>query len=261
MGILFHRQVSRETPSAEIRPDGGQNEVVTDSPAFARLDAGLRSLGIVLPDGAATRLLEVLERIQASPHNLTGITGIEEGVDRHLLDSLVALDVPEVTNASRIADVGSGGGFPGLALAAALPGVAVTLIESVSRKAVWLESTTDLFPNVTVVAERSELAAEALDSFDLVTARALAPGPVALELCAPLTAIGGHVLLWTGHTDSERDARTALAAEYLRLSPCRVVPVEPFPGADRRLLLFDKSQPTPEKFPRRPGRAGSHPIA
>jgi len=234
---------------------------VTDSGAQDRLEEEARSLGIGLPAGASHDLIEVLERLRASPHNLTAISGLDDGVERHLLDSLVAVALPELQQASRIADVGSGGGFPGIALAAALPRAEASLIESVRRKAAWLASLSDLFPNIAVVPERSEMLAAGPDRFDVVVARALAPGPVALELCSPLARVGGHVILWAGHADSEGDARTALAAEHLRLSPCRVVPVEPFPGANRRLLVFDKPEPTPERFPRRPGRAGSHPIA
>lgn len=229
--------------------------------AKLRLETEARLHGLVLPKGASTQLVDALERLRAAPHNLTAISGLEEGIQRHVIDSLVALSLPEVIAARSVADVGSGSGFPGLALAAALPLAEVTLIESVTRKAAWLNSTSDSFPNIRVVPERSEVVAQGSDRFDLVVARALAPPPVALELCSPLARVGGSVVLWTGHADSERDARTALAAEHLRLSPCRVVPVEPFPGANRRLLVFDKPQPTPDKYPRRPGRAGSHPIA
>jgi 16S rRNA (guanine527-N7)-methyltransferase len=227
----------------------------------ARLAEAARSIGANLPNGAATRLIEALERLGAARVNVTAITGLEEGVERHVLDSLAALRLPSVRDATRIADVGSGSGFPGIALAAALPDAEVTLIESVGRKAAWLATLSDLFPNISVVQSRSEIVARGPERFDVVVARALAPAPVALELCAPLARVGGQIVLWSGRADSERDARTALAAEHLRLSPCRVVPVEPFPSANRRLLVFDKSEPTPDRYPRRPGRAGSHPIA
>jgi len=119
-----------------------------------------------------------------------------------------------------------------------------------------------MMPNVRVRAARSEdLAKEHPASFDVVVARALAPPPVALELCAPLVAMGGHVVLWAGPDDSQLDARIRLAADRLGLAPCEPVPVEPFVGAKRRLMPFRKAEPTPERFPRRPGRANTHPIA
>ena len=238
----------------------GRMPVMT-APGAADLMELSADAGVPLTPDAAGRLLEVLDRLDAATINLTTIHGRAEGVRRHLLDSLVALNLDVVRAARRIIDVGSGGGFPGVALAAALPSAEVTLVESVGRKAAWLDGLRDLFPNLRIAAERSETLAAHADPADLVTARALADPPVALELCAPLARTGGHVLLWAGAEKPDEERRIALAARTLGLSACRVVPVQPFPTADRRLLLFGKSNPTPARFPRRPGRARSHPVA
>jgi 16S rRNA (guanine527-N7)-methyltransferase len=227
-----------------------------------RLAARAAGLGVPLPPGAAARLIALLERIALEPQNLTAIEGVDAGIDRHLLDSLVALAHPRLPGASAVVDVGSGAGFPGLALAAARPAMAVTLVESERSKAGWLLRASAAFPNVRVVADRSEhLAAREREAFPLALARALGPPPVALELTAPLVAVGGAVLLWRGDAAGARDeADAARAAELLGLEPEPPVAVRPFPGARRRLQSFAKVRSTDPRYPRRAGRAASRPL-
>lgn len=219
-------------------------------------------MGIALDPAAAAALIALLDRIAVEPQNLTAITGIEEGIDRHLADSLAALVLPEVAAASACVDVGSGAGFPGLALAIARPDMAVTLVESEGRKADWLRRASAAIPNVRVVSDRSEhLAASEREAYPLATMRALGPLPVGLELTAPLVCVGGVVLAWRGDdADPELEAAAARAAQELGLTPRHPVATTPFPGARRRLQLFTKVAETPARFPRRPGRAAKRPL-
>ncbi len=221
-----------------------------------------REMGVPLAPEAAAALVALLDRIALEPQNLTAITGIEEGIDRHLADSLAALTLPEVAAATACVDVGSGVGFPGLALAVARPDMSVTLVESEGRKADWLRRASAAIPNVRVVSDRSEhLAAAERETYPLATMRALGPLPVALELTAPLVAVGGAVLAWRGdEADPALEAAGARAAAELGLDPQEPVLSAPFPGARRRLQLFIKVAPTPARFPRRPGRAAKRPL-
>lgn len=227
-----------------------------------RLVARARELGVPLDPGVAAGLIALLDRIALEPQNLTAIEGVDDGIDRHLLDSLAALAHPRLAGVTALVDVGSGAGFPGLALAAARPEVEVTLVESERRKADWLRRASAAFPNVRVVADRSEhLAAGEREAFPLAVARALGPAPVALELTAPLVAVGGAVLLWRGDAVDPHDAADeARAAELLGLEPEPPLAVRPFPGARRRLQSFAKARATPPRYPRRPGRAASRPL-
>ncbi len=113
-----------------------------------------------------------------------------------------------------------------------------------------------------VVADRSEhLAREERERHPLAVARALGPLPVALELAAPLVAPGGFVALWRGRPGRPADEDDALAAaRELGLTPRPPVPTSPFPGARRTLQLFEKTAPTPARYPRRPGRAAKRPL-
>lgn len=241
--------VSRETP--------GASEL-----AAARLRAHLLAAGLDLHPAVAEVLVAVVRRMAAEPQNLTAITTLDDAVDRHLADSLVALTLPEVAAAQAIIDIGSGGGFPGIPLAAALTGAGVTLVESERRKADWLERCGERFPNLRVVADRSEhLAAAERELWDLATVRAVAAPSVALELAAPLVAVGGHAVLWrTLDAEPELDRHAAVAAAELGWEPLGAVPVLAFPGARRSLDRYRKSEPTPPRYPRRAGIAAKRPL-
>jgi 16S rRNA (guanine527-N7)-methyltransferase len=230
-----------------------------DRAVLTRLRRRLEEAGIDLDEAVELALVAFVEELLAEPQNLTAIREPEEAVDRHLADSLAALAVPEVATASTLIDLGSGGGFPGIPLAAALPGADVTLVESEGRKASWLERNRARCPNLSVVADRSEhLAARCRERWDVATARAVAPAPVALELAAPLVRPGGHVVLWRTRDDDPDDARAA--AEALGLAPARRVAVEPFPGARRALDVHAKIASTPSRYPRRAGIAAKRPL-
>lgn len=233
----------------------------TEGPA-QRLAARARSLGIELGTDAAARMVALLDRMALEPQNLTAISGIDEGIDRHLADSLVGLALPEVATARAAVDIGSGAGFPGLALAIARPDLHVTLVESERRKAEWLRRASADLPNVRVVPDRSEhLAARERESVPLAVMRALGPLPVALELAAPLVEVGGAVVAWRGDDgDPALEAAARRAAAELALEPRDPVAVTPFPGARRRLHAFLKTGPTPARYPRRAGRAATRPL-
>lgn len=220
------------------------------------------AMGVVVDRLLAGRLIALLDRLALEPQNLTAIDALDEGVDRHLADSLAALSVPEVASGTSLLDLGSGAGFPGLPLAMARPELATTLVESERRKAAWLDRASADARNVRVVDERSELLARSEPAaWDVVAARALAPLPVALELAAPLTAQGGHVVLWRAGRSADEETAGARAAQDLGLVPRAVHRVHPFPEADRHLHVYEKVAPTPSRFPRRAGRAAKRPLA
>lgn len=145
-------------------------------------------------------------------------------------------------------DVGSGGGTPGIPLAASLPGREVTLLEAERRKAEFLEGWTGELPNLRVVRGRAE--EQPLETYGVAVAKALAHPPVAAEWCLPLVREGGAVVLWIGPSaEPERIAAAAAkVAGELAESP---------PG----FAVLRKTGPTPPGFPRRPGVAKKRPLA
>jgi 16S rRNA (guanine527-N7)-methyltransferase len=225
-----------------------------------RLAAILARFGA--PEAAAEPLARILELQAADPAASTTVRDPAEALDRHVADSLVALSLPAVASALRIADLGSGAGWPGLALAAALPSAHVSLVESAIRHCRYLERASEGLPNVSVVHARAEEWREGLGAHDLITARALAALPVLLEYAAPLLEQGGHVVAWKGTVSEHEAFGGARAAEILGLEPVSVVPVQPFPEArERTLHVFRKISPTPARFPRRAGMATKRPLA
>lgn len=223
-----------------------------------------RSEAIGVPIGADTArdLAGVLVTMRDEPQNLSSVTDLDDAVSVHIIDSLSGLLVPGVATAPEIVDLGSGGGFPGLVLAAALPGTGVTLVESEGRKADWLRRAGGRFPNVRVVADRSEtLARDERDRYPVATARALGSLPVVMELAAPLLAPGGTLVAWRGRRETDDPVAARTAAEGLGLAAGRDVDVTSILGVSRYFSVWTKVTDTPPRYPRRPGMAAKRPIA
>ncbi len=175
---------------------------------------------------------------------LTAIKDVREARHALLEDSLRAADLLAGIPGS-IIDVGSGGGVPGIPLAATLPERDVTLLEANGRKCEFLRMWAP--PNARVVQGRAE--EQEADAYGVAVAKALAPPPVAAEWCLPLVRPGGAAVLWVGPTaDTARVSRVAqrLGGEV----------------AEERdgLLILRKLRPTPEGFPRRTGVARKRPL-
>lgn len=216
-----------------------------------------------LPDVAPGRLGVLLDTLAADPHAPTTVRAPAEALDVHIADSLVALELPLVREASRIADLGAGAGFPGLPLAVALPAAEVTLVESVARKCAFIRASADAadLTNVEVVADRAESWRAGFGACDLVTARALAPLAVLAEYAAPLLREGGALVAWKGRRDELEERDAAAAALVLGLTVEEIRPVRPYPAAEHRHLhVLRKTAPTPDRFPRRPGMARKRPL-
>jgi len=216
-----------------------------------------------LPGEAAAKLETLLDLVASEPASITSVRDPRKGVDAHVADSLAALDLDVVREATLIADLGAGAGFPGLALAIARPDARVAVVESVARKGVFLERAVQTLRlnNVTVVTARAEAWRDGLEANDLVTARALAPLGVVLEYAAPLLRPDGTLVAWKGRLEPAEEADARAAAAALGMSAPQPHSVEPFEGAqDRCLYLSSKVEPTPARFPRREGMARKRPL-
>jgi len=179
-----------------------------------------------------------------------GLTAIRDPAEarRALLEDSLAGSELVAQLGGPVVDVGSGGGAPGIPLAAALPDREVTLLEANGRKRAFLERWTAELPNLSVVRGRAE--EQPLEAFGVAVAKALAPPPVAAEWCLPLVREGGAVVLWVG--PSAKPERVAAVAARLNAEPAAAPP---------GFLVLRKLGPTPEGFPRRPGVARKRPLA
>ena len=153
-----------------------------------------------LPPRSAEKLNALLKFVITGPSSLTNVRDPAAAVELHIADSLAGLELRQIRAATTIADLGSGGGFPGLVLAIALPDAQLTLVESAARKADFLRETAEAMTldNVAVVAERAELWALEAREQDVVTSRALASTSILLEYAAPLLRVGGSLVAWKG---------------------------------------------------------------
>lgn len=214
-----------------------------------------------LPSSVAPRLRELLQAVFAAPVSLTSIRDPAVAVDVHVADSLTALALPELRAAARIADLGSGGGFPGVPLALALPSAHVSLVESVGRKSEFLRRATADLENVAVVPERVEEWAVGRATQDIVCARALAALSTLVEYAAPLLRVGGVLVAWKGAVEAAEEADASAAADAVGMTLRRIVPVPPFPGATTRTLyVYESVSLAPNRFPRRAGMARKRPL-
>jgi 16S rRNA (guanine527-N7)-methyltransferase len=209
------------------------------------------------------QLAAVLDAVDADPHAPTAIRDRTRALEAHLADSFVALTVAALAEAGRVADIGSGAGFPGVPLAIALPQATVALVESQTNHCLFLRRVCvrAAIANAAVVCARAEDWPAGVGANDVVTARALAAQPVVLEYAAPLLRLGGTLVDWRGAVPEQEAGAARRTAEILGLECIEVRKVEPFDNANHRYLhLYQKVQATPERFPRRVGMARKKPL-
>jgi 16S rRNA (guanine527-N7)-methyltransferase len=182
----------------------------------------------------------------------------------HVVDSLTGLEVDALREAARIADVGAGAGFPGLALAVALPSSQIDLIESVGRKCEFMRRAIEAagIPNAAVLNTRSEdwASSEGHEAYDAVTARAVGRLSTLAELASPLLKPNGTLVSWKGKRDEDEERQLAAASESLAMRPEEILDVGNRAGSEHRHLhVIRKSGPTPDNLPRKPGIAKKRP--
>ncbi len=229
---------------------------------------GAAELSLSLTDAQVSRLRAHLELVFA--HNarsgLTSLTDPAELAVKHYVDSLTCLLVCDLHAGEQVADIGPGGGFPGLVLAIMRPETHFTLIESSAKRAEFLRLAArelDL-PHVEVLPVRAEDAGRDSvhrEQYDLAVGRAVAPLPVLVEYLLPLVRVGGQALAMKGPEVGEelaaaQHALTTLGAHVAELKELAL----PEGMGQRALVLLEKTDPTPARYPRRAGIPTKRPL-
>lgn len=218
---------------------------------------GLHQLGLTLSDVQREQFSRYCEELLDwnTRVNLTAIKNPEEVLIKHFLDSLSLLLVYD-RPAAHLLDIGTGAGFPGLALKIVRPQWQVVLLEATGKKVTFLRhviETLHLTGAEAVHGRAEELAhkSQYRTSFDVVTARAVAALPTLLEYSAPFCRVGGDIVLLKKGDISGELAQGQRAAKQLGASFKEDVLVT-LPGLDdnRRLLVWQQQKPCPPQYPR-----------
>jgi 16S rRNA (guanine527-N7)-methyltransferase len=229
----------------------------------------LAEWGLGLGVGAKTSLVAYAGLLsQYERANVIGTKDFGEILRRHVLDSLSCLLFTPLKNARKVGDIGSGGGLPGIPLAVALPDAEVTLFESTGRKAEFLRyAVKELgLANVRVVNARIEESARDDDhrgKYGVCTARALARLSVVSEYSLPLLRRGGHVVAMKGRVDADEWTEGGRALKTLGGRVSEEIQVHYLPDVEqgeRWLMLLEKTEETPEVYPRRTGTPARNPL-
>lgn len=206
-------------------------------------------------DKYAEILVEYNEKV-----NLTAITDPEGIENKHFLDSLLFAKDEKVNG--KVADVGTGAGFPGIVTKIYKPEIDLTLIEPTGKRCTFLQYALDtLGIEGNVVKERAEEAARKIyrEQYDIVTARAVADLRVLSEYCIPLVKVGGYFISMKGDGEKEmeysKNAISKLGASYVGMKNF-ILPDE----SKRCLIICKKEQPTGKVYPRNGGKINKSPL-
>ncbi len=235
-------------------------------------ERGLNGLALNL-DAAARAAIEAHVRLLLAWNehvNLSGLRTSEQVARGHVLDSLLAVaPLRALGDHPSLLDLGSGGGFPGLPLAVALPARRAALVDSIGKKAAFLAVAAavarHLVP-IDVLAERAEDLADEPDqreAWDIVTVRAVGHVAEVVELGLPLVKVGGHVVAWkSAGVESELvDANRIIRAVGGNGARIVELPAAAKVGlAGHCLVVIDKIRPTPDGYPRTPGERRRRPL-
>lgn len=228
----------------------------------------LFDLGVVLTDHQIEQFLTYYEMLVDwnQKINLTAITEYEEVLKKHFIDSMSLIKAYDVTKDSKVIDVGTGAGFPGLALKIAYPNLQVTLLDSLNKRIHFLDAVIEslgLKEVETIHGRAEDLAKPDMlrEKFDLCVSRAVANLSTLSEYCLPFVKQGGQFISYKSEKISEE---MAAAKRPITVLGGNVVKQVEFylPNSDiyRNLFVIEKVRETPLKYPRKAGLPAKEPI-
>ncbi|MDE7106169.1 MAG: 16S rRNA (guanine(527)-N(7))-methyltransferase RsmG [Anaeroplasmataceae bacterium] len=226
----------------------------------------LEKLGIVLDERKTNQFEDYYQKLIEVNQvmNLTAITEKEEVYRKHFLDSLEIFRVLRNKKEYTLCDVGSGAGFPSIPLAIVQDNVHVTIIDALNKRISFLDQLIQSLEiaNVEALHRRAEdFAKEKREYFDVVTARAVARLNVLVELCLPLTKVGGLFLSMKGASGQEEVQEATKAIEILG---GRIKDIISFTLPDeeeqRQIIVVEKVKSTPLKYPRNFNKIKERPL-
>lgn len=198
--------------------------------------------------------------------NLTSITEESEVAVKHFFDSITPAFHFSFSKGTKLCDVGSGAGFPGIPLKILFPEIELTIVDSLQKRLNFLQSLADALglDRVHLFHDRAEAFAhkpEAREKFDVVAARAVANLSVLSEFCLPLVAKGGTFIALKGANAAEEVTQAERAISVLGGSFAGQIDLDlPDRMGARSLVFIRKVRNSPDKYPRKPGLPAKNPI-
>lgn len=196
--------------------------------------------------------------------NLTTIVELEEAYIKHFYDSLLLSKVLGLNQDLTLADIGTGAGFPGLVLKIVFPNLKVTLVEPITKRCKFLQSVIDKLDlkDIIVVNDRAEnYIKTSRETFDIVTARAVASLNILSEICTPFVKINGVFVALKGSSYQEEIDQACQAVGKLKI---KLVKKElfnlPLNLGERAILLYKKYDKTPNMYPRLYAKIKKNPL-
>ena len=196
--------------------------------------------------------------------NLTALTDPRDVAVKHFIDSLTLLQYTEIPQGASLIDVGTGAGFPGLAVKIARPDIRLTLLDSLQKRLIFLDEVCEVlgFDDVITVHSRAEDGAhtELRESFDLACARAVAPLNVLCEYCLPYVKVGGAFLAMKGKTAEEELSASQNAVAVLGGEVGEKHLFLLGDAGERGIIEIKKIAPTPGQYPRKSKAIKNKPL-
>ena len=232
------------------------------------LQESCEKMGVTLTEEMASQFMTYLSLLLEwnEKMNLTAITDKKDVVQKHFVDCLSILPHLSLIGQEKIIDVGTGAGFPGIPVKIACPEVEMTLLDSLQKRIGFLEEVGSQLElsGVNYVHSRAEDGGQNPDyreQFDLCVSRAVANLAVLAEFCLPFVKVGGRLAALKG-PDALREIDEAQGAlKKLGGKVAEVMDVEiPFTDLQHKLVIIEKTAPTPKAYPRKAGKINKNPL-
>lgn len=232
------------------------------------LKSACDDIGVEFDEKKYNQFIKYKELIQEwnQKVNLTAITEDEEIIKKHFIDSIKLLKFNKIDGNSKIIDIGTGGGFPGIPLKIVMPNIKITLLDSLRKRVSFLELVTKELglTDVEPIHGRAEDFAQQekyREKYDFAVSRAVANMTVLSELCIPFVKVNGYFLPLKGPAidDEMRDASNAIAILGCKVEKIIDVVVEDS-DLKHNLVIVKKFKNTPKKYPRKAGMVTKNPL-